>query len=144
MVERHPPWDNEVIQGVADVLGGTATGLTGTEIGKLLAELRILDPGPEITKRIHLGNALLAGQTAGRASNCVIAFITRAMAPVRYRDNPGLRTLRQHAQRSRTAPPTTSELSCGGEAPIPTFSATAPMNSSPRTRSTRCSKRQRA
>lgn len=97
MGERHSAWDHQVVRGVADVLGETATGLTGTEIGDLLSELKLLDPGPGITKRVRLREALLAGQTASRASNCVIAFITRAMAPVRYRDDPGLRSQRQDA-----------------------------------------------
>jgi uncharacterized protein (TIGR02391 family) len=97
MGERYPPWDNQVVQGVADVLGATDTGLTGTEIGNLLTDLRLPDPGGGITKRVRLGNALLAGQAAGQASNCVIRFIKEAMAPIRYRDNPGLRTVRQDA-----------------------------------------------
>lgn len=97
MGERHPPWDNQVVQAVADVLGATDTGLTGPQIGDLLAEHGIPDPGPGITKRVRLGTALLTKQTADQASNCVIRFIKDAMAPVRYRDNPGLRTLRQDA-----------------------------------------------
>lgn len=97
MGERHPPWDNQVVQAVADVLGATDTGLTGPQIGGLLAEHGIPDPGTGITKRVRLGTALLTKQTADQASNCVIRFIRDAMAPVRYRDNPGLRTLRQDA-----------------------------------------------
>ncbi len=92
MGERHPPWDNQVVQAVADVLGATDTGLTGPQIGNLLAE-----PGSRLTKRVRLREALLAKQTTDHASNCVIRFIREAMAPVRYRDNPGLLTLRQDA-----------------------------------------------
>jgi uncharacterized protein (TIGR02391 family) len=95
--QLHPPWDAQVVEGVADVLGDTATGLTGSQIGQLLAELHIADPLAGYTKRIRLRHALLAKQQHDRASNCVIAFITRSMAPVRYRDEPGLRTLRQDA-----------------------------------------------
>lgn len=97
MVQRHPPWNEQVIQGVADVLGETSSGLTGPEIGDILAGLGLPDPGSGITKRIRLRQALLVGQARSQASNCVIQFINRAMAPVRYRDNPGLRTLRQDA-----------------------------------------------
>jgi hypothetical protein len=94
---QHPPWNEGVVQGVADVLGESRTGLTGGEIGKLLASLGIDDPGPDITKRDRLGEALGNAQRAQKASNPVIAFIRLAMAPVRYRENPGLRTLRHDA-----------------------------------------------
>lgn len=94
---RHPPWDQQVVEGVADVLGATDTGLTGSEIGRLLAGMGLTDPGSGVTKRVRLGHALLAHQAADGASNVVINFIKEAMAPVRYRENPGLRTFRQDA-----------------------------------------------
>lgn len=97
MGQRHPPWNSQVVEGVADVLGDTSTGLTSTQIGQLLADLKIPDPLAGDTKRVRLRYALLAQQQKDRASNCVIAFITRSMAPVRYRFTPGLRTLRQDA-----------------------------------------------
>lgn len=97
MGQRHPPWNAQVVEGVVDVLGDTATGLTGSQIGQLLAELDIPDPLVRDTKRVRLRHALLSKQQNDRASNCVIAFITRSMAPVRYRDEPSLRTLRQDA-----------------------------------------------
>lgn len=95
MARRYPLWDDAVVQGVADVLGATDTGLTGPEIGRLLASIGISDPGAGVTKRHRLGQALLARQDQDRAANCVIRFITEAMAPVRYVQEPGLRTLRQ-------------------------------------------------
>jgi len=97
MPTRYPVWEPSVVQGVADVLGATDTGLTGTEIGRLLAELRIPDPGSGITKRVRLGHALNSKQAADNASNFVIRFIREAMRPVRYIEDPGLRTLRQDA-----------------------------------------------
>lgn len=97
MGQRHTPWNIQVVDGIADVLGDTVTGLTGTQIGQLLAELHLQDRGDGITKRVRLRDALLAGQQHDRASNCIIAAIVKAMAPVRYRNNPGLRTLRQDA-----------------------------------------------
>lgn len=92
-----PVWDSDVVQQVADVLGETTTGLTGPEIGGLLAALDIPDPGSGITKRHRLGDALAQQQQRDQASNCVIRFITEAMKPVRYIKDPGLRTLRQDA-----------------------------------------------
>ena len=95
MTQRFPPWDDNIVQGVADVLGATDTGLTGPEIGTLLASLGIPDPGAGVTKRHRLGQALRARQAHDGAANCVIRFITEARAPVRYVQDPGLRTLRQ-------------------------------------------------
>jgi len=91
----HAPWPPEVVQAVADVLGDTDMGLTGGEIGRLLAEVRVPDPGANLTKRIRLGQALLSRQGQDRAANCVIAFIAKAMTPVRYRERPDVFSLRQ-------------------------------------------------
>ena len=95
MAQRFPAWDENVVQGVADVLGATDSGLSGSEIGALLAALGIPDPGPGVTKRHRLRQALLTRQARDGAANCVIRFITEAMAPVRYVQQPSLRTLRQ-------------------------------------------------
>jgi uncharacterized protein (TIGR02391 family) len=85
-------WDEEVVARVADVLGHTATdqgtGLTGRRIGELLAAVNVPDIAPGITKRDRLREALLARQRHDRASNCVSAFVVKAMAPVRYTDDP--------------------------------------------------------
>lgn len=97
MGNRFPPWDDIVVQGVAAVLGATDTGLTGPEIGRMLAMLGIPDPGSGISKRHRLGHALASRQAHDGASNCVIRFITEAMKPPRYIEKPGLRTLRQDA-----------------------------------------------
>jgi uncharacterized protein (TIGR02391 family) len=91
----HPVWDEAIVEGVAGVLGDTAAGLTGGEIGRLLAQVRIPDPFPASTKRHRLYQALSARQATDRAANSVIRFICGAMAPVRYRDDPALFQLRQ-------------------------------------------------
>lgn len=46
-------------------------------------------------KRERLAGALLAQQTRQQASNCVIAFINAAMAPVRYVQKPHTFSRRQ-------------------------------------------------
>ena len=94
-VERHPPWPPSIIEGVSDVLGETTSGLSGTEIGTLLAICRINDDLPGATKRHRLRVALHNRQVQDRASNCVIRFIAEAMNPVRYRGKPALFTQRQ-------------------------------------------------
>lgn len=89
------PWPPEIVQGVADVLGATDTGMTGGEIAHLLGVVKAPDPTPTATKRHRLYNALAQKQNATRSANSAVAFITQAMAPVRYRDDPRLFTLRQ-------------------------------------------------
>ena len=83
-----PPFDAAVLQGIADVLGATEDGLAGAEIAHTLAQARVPDVSPTITKRHRLFNALAGRQNRDGAGNCVVAFMTVAMAPVRYRDNP--------------------------------------------------------
>jgi uncharacterized protein (TIGR02391 family) len=95
MPEKHAPWPEHVVEGVADVLGETQTGLTGSELGTLLQRARIEDIAPGATKRHRLREALVARQDHDDAANCVIRFITESMEPVRYRDDPSLFTLRQ-------------------------------------------------
>jgi hypothetical protein len=95
MPQKHDAWPEHVVEGVADILGDTTTGLTGSEIGTLLARSRIADISPGITKRHRLREALLARQSLDRAANCVIRFVTEAMEPVRYRNDPASFTLRQ-------------------------------------------------
>jgi hypothetical protein len=45
----------EHLQAVADVLGDTYGGLTGSEIGRLLALCGVDDPYPDLTKRFLQG-----------------------------------------------------------------------------------------
>ena len=83
-----PPFDEPVLRGIAEVLGATEGGLTGAEIAYTLDQVRAPDVSPTITKRHRLFNALANRQNRDGAGNCVVAFMTVAMAPVRYRDNP--------------------------------------------------------
>ncbi|MBC8359252.1 MAG: TIGR02391 family protein [Candidatus Aminicenantes bacterium] len=77
----------EVLQKLCDILGDTHTGLTGSEIGKLLHNCRIDDPLPGYTKRHRLFEALSQRQESDGCANNIIAFIQAAMNPVRYVDN---------------------------------------------------------
>lgn len=90
-----PAWPGEIIQGVADVLGATDTGLTGSEIGHLLRVVKAPDPTPEATKRHRLYNGLVQKQNTIGFANSTVAFIREAMAPVRSRNDPRLFSLRQ-------------------------------------------------
>jgi uncharacterized protein (TIGR02391 family) len=62
----------------------TSTGLSGSEIGKLLRDLNIADLAPGTTKRDRLYEALRNKQQQDRCGNNVVAFIQRAMDPIRF------------------------------------------------------------
>ncbi len=50
MTERYEAWPDHVVEGVAPVLGDTSSGLTGSEIGRLLTQCGIDDPSSGSTK----------------------------------------------------------------------------------------------
>ena len=72
------------LQRLCDILADTSTGLSGSEIGRFLTDLRIADPLPGMTKRYRLYEALRMRQQQDRCGNLVVAFIHQAMDPVRY------------------------------------------------------------
>ncbi|TDD34216.1 TIGR02391 family protein [Actinomadura sp. KC06] len=80
----HPPWSSDVVQAVADVLASTGwPGLSNAEITRLLGMVRVADVEAP-NKRTRLWAALLNQQHRDQASNCIIRFITEAMAPGRF------------------------------------------------------------
>lgn len=83
----HPPFNEPNLQAIADILGDTSTGLTGSEIGRYLKDCGIADPEPSMTKRHRLYGALAAKQLTDRCANNVLAFITHVMNPVRHVGN---------------------------------------------------------
>lgn len=83
-----PSFSADVLRGIADVLGATDDGLTGSEIAHTLAQARVPDVDPTITKRHRLFNALVERQKKDQAGNCVVVFMNEAMSPVHYRDDP--------------------------------------------------------
>ena len=85
-----PEFSQAELERVSAVLADTGGGLTGSEIGRLLALLDIPDPSPGITKRHRLFNALAREQTAKRSGNIVGAFIEEAMRPLRYASDRAL------------------------------------------------------
>ncbi|MFC6715059.1 TIGR02391 family protein [Branchiibius cervicis] len=97
------PWGEAVITEVAVVLGDTDTGLTGGQIGGLLARLRIADPSPAASKRVRLADALITRQARDGNPQRIITFINAAMEPVAYRDRPELFTLRRDRLNERLA-----------------------------------------
>ena len=89
-MEKQPSIPSEVIENICRVIANTDTGLTGTEIGMLLAESLITDIDPTLTKWKRLFNAFAYYQNKHQCSNNILTFLSKSMAPVRYVDNPEL------------------------------------------------------
>lgn len=81
---RIPTLSPGQLEAICKVLGDTETGLTGAEIGQFLAQVRVLDPTPEMTKWKRLYNALAQRQNRDQTGDRVFAFIARSMEPARY------------------------------------------------------------
>jgi uncharacterized protein (TIGR02391 family) len=75
------------LQAICDILADTSTGLTGTEIARLLDRCNIADPSPGATKRHRLFQALQEKQVRDGCSNNVLAFVQTALDPVRFVGN---------------------------------------------------------
>jgi len=84
-----PEFNVSALERVSDVLADTSTGLTGSEMGRLLAQLGIADPLPGMTKRVRLFEALKHRQQRDRCGNHVVGFIQEAMKPIRHTGSPG-------------------------------------------------------
>jgi len=79
-----PKIDENHLEAMCAIIADTSSGLTGSEIGRLLSRSRIEDPEPAITKRRRLFAALQAKQTKDGCANNVVAFIHTFMEPVRF------------------------------------------------------------
>lgn len=77
------------LRAIADIIGGTSSGLTGSEIGELLSRCNIDDPLPGTTKRHRLFEALRTKQDKDGCANNVLAFIQTALNPARFIGNAG-------------------------------------------------------
>lgn len=95
MNNLYDPLPPSIVEKVADILAHTATGFTGSEIGRLLDQCNIDDLRPTDTKRHRLREALLTRQQQDHASNAIIKFLTEAMAPARYYEDHTLFKSRQ-------------------------------------------------
>lgn len=82
-----PSIHDPTLQALCDVLGATGTGLTGSEIGRHLAECGIADPIPHMTKRHRLFEALKTRQAQDCCANNVLRFVVHVMNPVRHIGN---------------------------------------------------------
>lgn len=89
------PFDEACVESLGEVLGDTSTGFTGSEIASLLRACRVPDPGA-ITKRVRISTALAAEQARTHSGASIVAFVTAAMKPVRWHQNPdGFQAMRE-------------------------------------------------
>jgi uncharacterized protein (TIGR02391 family) len=94
-MERVPIFNPQQLEAIARILADTNDGLTGTQIGYLLADCNIPDINPEMTKWKRVFNAFVAHQNQRQFGNHVLMFINRAMNPVNYTGSPELFASRQ-------------------------------------------------
>jgi len=95
-VKRYPLIDESIVHSLSEVLGRTEKGLTNRQIQQLLSAAGISDPTPQaprgtyvvISKRDRLFNALASRQRRDACGNPVLAFVAKALAPVRFHDSP--------------------------------------------------------
>jgi uncharacterized protein (TIGR02391 family) len=83
-MERINPFSSQHLEAVCKVLADTDRGLTGTQIERLLQEIKVPDVSPGMTKWKRLFNALSGAQNKHQLGNHLIMFINRAMNPVSY------------------------------------------------------------
>ena len=84
VVTAVPRLDEANLQAICDILGETATGLSGSQIARYLSECGIHDPYPSMTKRARLYEALAQRQRSDRHATSVLRFIQHAVKPVRH------------------------------------------------------------
>lgn len=82
--DLQPLFTQSQIEAIAAALADTSEGLTGSEIGHLLATCRMSDPTPTLTKRYRLHNAFAESQNSRQDRRAILAFIRHAMKPERY------------------------------------------------------------
>lgn len=76
------------LEAIAQALGQTDEGLTGSEIAHLFTTARLNDPAPTMTKWKRLYNAFAESQNSGQHRRNVLAFIRFAMKPERFARSP--------------------------------------------------------
>lgn len=83
-----PPLTATQIEQICKIIGDTGSGLTGTEIGGLLGELRLADPGSNMTKWRRLDYALIQRVNDTRSTNIVYSLISHCFEPARGLEQP--------------------------------------------------------
>jgi uncharacterized protein (TIGR02391 family) len=85
--KKRKPFSSGDLEALCKVLADTDTGLTGREIGHILAQIGVIDTDPTITKWRRLYNALAENQNKRQDGNRVLSFIAKALQPTRFINN---------------------------------------------------------
>jgi uncharacterized protein (TIGR02391 family) len=83
-VVKRPIIEAFYLEGICKVIADTTSGLTGTEIGKILADCKIKDVEPFQTKWKRLYKAFANIQNEQQCSNAILSFLHQSMHPSRY------------------------------------------------------------
>lgn len=83
-----PCFEVSVLEAVCRALGDTSDGLTGQEIGYILADMDLEDLAAGMTKWKRIFNALALQQNKHQIGNHLIMFVNRAMVPARFVQRP--------------------------------------------------------
>lgn len=81
-------FEQSELESIAQALGDTSEGLTGAEIGHILASSNMADSYPTLTKWKRLYNAFAERQNFSGIRRDVLQFIREAMKPERYARAP--------------------------------------------------------
>src|SRR4051794_36641603 len=84
MASTLPPFSPQQVEQVARIIGETADGLTGPEIGGILGHLGFPNEGATQTKWKRLYNSLAHLQNRHQVGNHTVQFINAVMRPEGY------------------------------------------------------------
>lgn len=87
---RVPNIESYYLESICKIIGDTEKGLSGSEIAKLLADAKISDTNPALTKWKRLYNAFVHWQNNNQCSNNILDFLKQALHPSRYLGNSDL------------------------------------------------------
>lgn len=88
MVIVEKTFSQSELEAIAKALADTSQGLAGSEIGHLLATLKMSDSTPTMTKWKRLHNAFVERQNNSQNRRAIVEFIRQAMKPERYTKEP--------------------------------------------------------
>lgn len=83
-MDKIEPFAVAHLEAACRILADTEQGLTGTQIERILQDMKVEDVSPGMTKWKRLFNALATVQSKHQVGNHLIMFINRAMNPVGY------------------------------------------------------------
>ena len=83
-----PRLSSNQIEQIARIMGDTRGGFTGSEIGHFLAQCKMDDPDPGLTKWKRLYNAFCVAVNKSGSTNVVFLFLRHCMEPAQGINNP--------------------------------------------------------